>query len=100
MPWSFSRLIHDKPVAALTVLIADSRLTGTFKLEAVTKVKEIRTVIVPNASHWIQYEFPEVIVEDLEALRTTGCKDSIVSILCPIKNQCLMYYYKNSNLNR
>ena len=69
MPWSFSHLITDKPAAAtLTVLLADPRLSGTSKLEVVTKFKEIRTVIVPNALHWIQYEFPEVIVE--EALRS------------------------------
>ncbi|KAG1892756.1 Alpha/Beta hydrolase protein [Suillus subluteus] len=62
-PWSFSHLIADKPAAAaLTILVADPS-----KLECVAKFKDIRTVIVSNASHWIQYEFPEVIVE--EALR-------------------------------
>ncbi|KAG2152883.1 Alpha/Beta hydrolase protein [Suillus clintonianus] len=68
VPWSFSHLFADRPAAAaLTVLIADPRFCGALKLEAVAKFKDIRTVIVPNASHWIQYEFPEVIVE--EALR-------------------------------
>ncbi|KAG2058948.1 alpha/beta-hydrolase [Suillus hirtellus] len=68
VPWSFSHLIADKPAAAaLTVLIEDLRFNGALKLESVAKFKDIRAVIVPNASHWIQYEFPEVIVE--EALR-------------------------------
>ncbi|KAG1741660.1 Alpha/Beta hydrolase protein [Suillus lakei] len=68
VPWSFSHLFADKPAAAtLTILIADPRLNGTSKLETVAKFKDIRAVIVPNTSHWIQYEFPEVIVE--EALR-------------------------------
>jgi len=68
VPWSFSHLIADKPAAAaLTVLIEDLRFNGALKLETVAKFKDIRAVIVPNASHWIQYEFPEVIVE--EALR-------------------------------
>lgn len=63
MPWSFSHLIADKPAAAaLTILVADPA-----KLECVAKFKDIRTMVVSNASHWIQYEFPEVIVE--EALR-------------------------------
>ncbi|KAG1741662.1 Alpha/Beta hydrolase protein [Suillus lakei] len=52
VPWSFSHL---------------SAINGTSKLEAVAKFKDVRAVIVPNTSHWIQYEFPEVIVE--EALR-------------------------------
>ncbi|KAG2043131.1 Alpha/Beta hydrolase protein [Suillus americanus] len=63
VPWSFSHLIADKPAAAaLTILVADPS-----KLKCVAQFKDIRTVIVSNASHWIQYEFPEVIVE--EALR-------------------------------
>ncbi|KAG1892758.1 Alpha/Beta hydrolase protein [Suillus subluteus] len=60
VPWSFSHLIADKPAAAaLTILVADPS-----KLGCVAKFKDIRTVIVSNASHWIQYEFPEVIVEE------------------------------------
>ncbi|KAG1820468.1 Alpha/Beta hydrolase protein [Suillus subaureus] len=63
VPWSFSRLIADRPAAAaLTILVAQPS-----KLDCVAKIKNIRTVIVSNASHWIQYEFPDVIVE--EALR-------------------------------
>ncbi|KAG1780282.1 Alpha/Beta hydrolase protein [Suillus placidus] len=68
VPWSFSHLFADKPAAAaLTVLIEDLRFNGALKLEIASKLKDIRAVIVPNASHWMQYEFPEVIVE--EALR-------------------------------
>ncbi|KAG1755986.1 Alpha/Beta hydrolase protein [Suillus lakei] len=68
VPWSFSHLFADKPAAAaLTVLIEDLRFNGALKLETVAKFKDVRAVIVPNASHWMQYEFPEVIVE--EALR-------------------------------
>lgn len=63
MPWSFAHLIADKPAAAsLTILVADPS-----KLEYVAKFKDVRTMVIANASHWIQYEFPEVIVE--EALR-------------------------------
>ncbi|KAG1755985.1 Alpha/Beta hydrolase protein [Suillus lakei] len=63
VPWSFSHLITDKPdAAALTILVADP-----CKLDSVAKFKDVRTVIVPNASHFIHYDFPEVIVE--EALR-------------------------------
>ncbi|KAG1753768.1 Alpha/Beta hydrolase protein [Suillus paluster] len=69
VPWSFSHLIADKSAAvALTILIADPRLNGSSRLESVAKIKDVRTVIVPSASHWIQYEFPDVIVE--EALRS------------------------------
>jgi pimeloyl-ACP methyl ester carboxylesterase len=61
-------LFADRPdAAALTFLVADPRLNGVLKLEAVANIKDVRVVIVPNASHWIQYEFPQVIVE--EALR-------------------------------
>ncbi|KAG2347236.1 alpha/beta-hydrolase [Suillus weaverae] len=68
VPWSFSHLFADRPAAAaLTVLIEDPRFNGALKPETVAKLKDVRAVIVPNASHWIQYEFPEVIVE--EALR-------------------------------
>ncbi|KAG2139142.1 Alpha/Beta hydrolase protein [Suillus bovinus] len=68
VPWSFSHLVADRPAAAsLTILIADPLSDGISKLETVAKFKDVRAVIVPNASHWIQYEFPEVIVE--EALR-------------------------------
>ncbi|KAG2074461.1 alpha/beta-hydrolase [Suillus decipiens] len=70
MPWSFSHLFAEKPAAvSLTALIADPRSNsdGSSKLETIAKFEGIRAVIVPNASHWIQNEFPEVIVE--EALR-------------------------------
>jgi pimeloyl-ACP methyl ester carboxylesterase len=70
VPWSFSHLLADRPAAAtLTILIADPQFSpyGTSKLENIAKLKDVRAVIVPNTSHWIQYEFPEVIVE--EALR-------------------------------
>ncbi|KAJ8592115.1 alpha/beta-hydrolase [Rhizopogon salebrosus TDB-379] len=69
VPWSWSHLISDKPATAtLTVLVADPRLSDSYNIGAIAKYKDVRTVIVPNASHWIQYEFPEVIVE--EALRS------------------------------
>lgn len=69
MPWSFSYLIANKPApATLTVLVADPQLNDTCDVEAVARFKDVKTIIVPNASHWIQYEFPEVIVE--EALRS------------------------------
>ena len=69
MPWSWSHLISDKPATAtLTVLVSDPRLNDSCNIGAIAKYKDVRTVIVPNASHWIQYEFPEVIVE--EALRS------------------------------
>ncbi|OAX39176.1 alpha/beta-hydrolase [Rhizopogon vinicolor AM-OR11-026] len=68
VPWSWLHLISDKPATAtLTVLVADPRLNDSCDVGALAKFKNIKTVIVPNASHWIQYEFPEVIVE--EALR-------------------------------
>jgi len=70
VPWSFSHLFADRPAAvALTILIADpqSNAYGASKLENIAKFKDVRAVIVPNTSHWIQHEFPEVIVE--EALR-------------------------------
>ncbi|OAX38466.1 alpha/beta-hydrolase [Rhizopogon vinicolor AM-OR11-026] len=64
VPWSWLHLISDKPATTtLTVLAADPR-----KVEAIAHSKDVRIVIVPNASHWIQYEFPEVVVE--EALRS------------------------------
>lgn len=63
VPWSFSHLITDKPAAAaLTILVGEPS-----KLESIAKFKEVRTVLFSNASHWLQHEFPEVIVE--EALR-------------------------------
>ncbi|KAG1773937.1 Alpha/Beta hydrolase protein [Suillus occidentalis] len=70
MPWSFSHLIANKPTAAaLTILVADPS-----KLECVAKFKDVRTVLIANASHWIQYEFPELIVE--EALRNIEKQDN------------------------
>ncbi|KAG2356422.1 Alpha/Beta hydrolase protein [Suillus spraguei] len=69
-PRSFSHLFADKSAAVLlTALIADPRSNSndSSKLETIAKFEDVRAVIVSNASHWIQNEFPEVIVE--EALR-------------------------------
>jgi len=74
-------LCADKPATAtLTALVADPQLSDPQKVETYAKLKDIKTVVIPNASHFIQHEFPEVIVEEaLRSIEEYGNKEDIMS---------------------
>lgn len=52
----------------MTVLISDPAIQQTCFIDDLQPFPHIRPVYVLNAGHWIQYEFPEVVIE--EALKT------------------------------
>ena len=54
----------------VTVLIADPALCDICLVEHFHPHPHIRQVIVPGAGHWIQYDAPDVVVE--EALKTVA----------------------------
>ena len=54
----------------MTVLIADPALCDNCLVEYFNPHPHIRQVIVPGAGHWIQYDAPDVVVE--EALKTVA----------------------------
>ncbi|KAF9233203.1 Alpha/Beta hydrolase protein [Melanogaster broomeanus] len=65
--------IHDilkiSPKWKITVLIADPAIHQICLVDDIKPFPHVRPVVVSGAGHWIQYEFPEVVVE--EALKTT-----------------------------
>lgn len=54
----------------MTVLIADPVVQQTCFADDLRPFPHVRFVHVPDAGHWIQYEFPEVVVK--EALQTVA----------------------------
>ena len=48
----------------VTVMLADPAIKKLCRVEDLYPYPHIRPVIVPGAEHWIQYEFPETIVEE------------------------------------
>lgn len=49
----------------MTVLVADPAINKfCHRVEDILPYPHIRPVLVPGAGHWIQLEFPEVIVEE------------------------------------
>ena len=54
----------------MTALVADPAVCVTFRVESFKDFPRIRTLVVPRAGHWIQSDFPEVVVE--EALKTVA----------------------------
>ncbi|KIJ70200.1 hypothetical protein HYDPIDRAFT_23331 [Hydnomerulius pinastri MD-312] len=70
-PWNFVPFFNKiSPKWKVTVLIADPALNQTCFVEDIKPFSHVRPVVVPGAGHWIQYEFPEVVVE--EALKTAA----------------------------
>jgi pimeloyl-ACP methyl ester carboxylesterase len=51
----------------VTILVADPAIYKLFPVEYLHPYPHVRPVIVPGAGHWIQYEFPDVIVEETVA---------------------------------
>ena len=51
-------------------MLADPAIYKLCTVEDLHPYPHIRPVMVPGAGHWIQYEFPEAIVE--EALKTVA----------------------------
>ena len=45
-------------------MLADPAIKKLCRVEDLYPYPHIRPVIVPGAEHWIQYEFPETIVEE------------------------------------
>ncbi|KAG9315423.1 Alpha/Beta hydrolase protein [Chiua virens] len=58
----------------ITILAADPAISQFCRVETLHPFPHIRAVVVPGAGHWIQCEFPEVIVE--EALKSVGGLDT------------------------
>ena len=48
----------------MTVMLADPAINKNCAVEDFHPYPHIRLVVVPGAGHWIQYEFPEVIVDE------------------------------------
>lgn len=48
----------------MTVVVADPAINKLCPVQDILPYPHIRPVMVPGAGHWIQYEFPEVIVEE------------------------------------
>ncbi|KAG9315424.1 Alpha/Beta hydrolase protein [Chiua virens] len=78
IPWSFLDLLNAASKEwKVTILAADPAIYNVCPFEHIQPYPHVRTVTVTGAGHWIQYEFPEVIVE--EAMKTvielerTGC---------------------------
>ena len=51
-------------------MVADPAIYKLCPVEDLQPYPHVRPVAVPGAGHWIQYEFPDVIVE--EALKTVA----------------------------
>lgn len=56
-------------------MVADPALSKVCTVEDIAPYPHIRAVMVPGASHWIQTEFPEAIVE--EALKGVAELDAV-----------------------
>ena len=54
----------------VTIVVADPAIYKLCPVEDLQPYPHVRPVAVPGAGHWIQYEFPDVIVE--EALKTVA----------------------------
>ncbi|KAF8450401.1 Alpha/Beta hydrolase protein [Boletus edulis BED1] len=70
-PWNF--LHHFEKTSTewkVAVLISDPAIQQTCFIDDLQPFPHVRPVHVPNAGHWIQYEFPEIVVE--EALKTVA----------------------------
>jgi pimeloyl-ACP methyl ester carboxylesterase len=68
-PWNFISLLDVvSPKWKITVLIADPALNQACSVDEIRPFSHVRSVVVSGSGHWIQSEFPEVVVE--EALKT------------------------------
>ena len=45
-------------------MVADPAIYKICSVQDIHHYPHVRPVMVPGAGHWIQYEFPEVIVEE------------------------------------
>ncbi|KAG8218757.1 hypothetical protein J3R82DRAFT_4430 [Butyriboletus roseoflavus] len=81
-PWNFLHCFEKTSSKwKVTVLIADPAINQTCFADDLQPFPHVRLVHVPDAGHWIQYEFPGVVVE--EALKTVAelkfeCSETIV----------------------
>ncbi|KAH7916349.1 Alpha/Beta hydrolase protein [Hygrophoropsis aurantiaca] len=74
-PWSFSHLFGTVPPnIKMTVLLADPKMNPSGHLKDIQPYSHIRTQIVPGAAHWIQQDFPDVVVD----VATKAVKDATV----------------------
>ena len=70
-PWSFSDYLNAiSKKWKVTALVADPAFYKICPVEDIHPYPHVRPVMVSGAGHWIQYEFPEVIVD--EALKTVA----------------------------
>ena len=58
----------------MTVLLADPAIYMICSIEHFHPYPHIRPVIVPGAGHWIQSDFPDILVE--EAMKTVAQLDT------------------------
>lgn len=54
----------------MTVLISDPDIQQTCFIDDLQPFPHVRPIYVPNAGHWIQYDLPEIVVD--EALKTVA----------------------------
>ncbi|KAH7920800.1 alpha/beta-hydrolase [Leucogyrophana mollusca] len=63
-PWSFAHLFATvPPTIKMTVLLADPDMNPSGHLKDIQPYAHIRTIIVPGAAHWIQHDFPDIVVD-------------------------------------
>jgi len=68
-PWNFIPLFNKiSPKWKVTVLIADPAIYQICSVDEIRPFPHVRSVVVSGSGHWIQSDFPEVVVE--EALKT------------------------------
>ena len=59
----------------VTVLVADPEIYAICPVASLNPYPHVRPIIVPGAGHWIQNDFPDVVVE--EALKTVAELDTV-----------------------
>ncbi|KAF9226449.1 alpha/beta-hydrolase [Gyrodon lividus] len=70
-PWNFLPLFNMVSLKwKVTILIADPAINQICFVDDIKPFSHVRPALVLGAGHWIQYEFPEVVVE--EALKTAA----------------------------
>ncbi|KAF8556536.1 alpha/beta-hydrolase [Imleria badia] len=75
-PWCFFDSFNAVPDKwKITVVVADPAINKLCTVEDISPYPHIRAVMVPGAGHWIQSEFPEIIVE--EALKRVAELDTV-----------------------
>ncbi|KAG1755979.1 Alpha/Beta hydrolase protein [Suillus lakei] len=71
-PWSFSGLLKKVPPnVKITVLVSDPKLSNVCYLEHIPRdVERLNVRLLTGVGHWIQYELPRAIMDEIPLPRT------------------------------